>query len=97
MKSVKEQLFSFLQSNPSVYHGGQLQRMNWNTRRGGFATGDSVKRRLNELAAEGRITVSTNDKNEALFSIREEHKKKEFFVIHPITKMRITTQEFAML
>ena len=76
-KTVKEQIFSFLQSNPSVYHGGQLQRMDFKTRRGGNATGDSIKRRLNELAAEGRISVSSNERNEAMFSIKEEHRKKE--------------------
>ena len=76
MKTVKEQLFSFLQSNPSVWHGGQLQRMDFKTRRGGLATGDSIKRRLNELAAEGRISVSPNERNEAMFSINEQNKKK---------------------
>ena|SRR3990167_6069294 len=75
MKSVKEQLFSFLQANPSVYHGGQLQRMDFKTRRGGLATGDSIKRRLNELVAEGRISVSPNERNEAQFSIKPEHIK----------------------
>src|SRR3990167_8724103 len=80
-KSVKEQLFSFLQSNPSVWHGGQLQRMDFKTRRGGLATGDSIKRRLNELAAEGRISVSPNERNEAMFSIKEEFKKKPTLVI----------------
>ena len=76
MKTVKEQIFSFLQANPSVYHGGQLQRMDFKTRRGGLATGDSIKRRLNELVAERRISVSPNEHNEAMFSIKEEHKKK---------------------
>ena len=87
MKSVKEQIFDFLQNNPSVYHGGFLQRMNFKTRRNGLATGDSIKRRLNELVVEKRISVSSNDKNEAMFSIREEHKKKPTLVYddsHPI-------------
>lgn len=82
MKSVKEQLFSFLQANPSVWHGGQLQRMDFKTRRGGLATGDSIKRRLNELVAEGRISVSPNERNEAQFSITPEHKKRERTIIH---------------
>ena len=76
-KSVKEQLFSFLQQNPSVYHGGALQRMDFKTRRGGNATGDSIKRRLNELVAEGRISVQPNEHNEAMFSIKSEFKKRE--------------------
>ena len=81
MKTVKEQIFSFLQANPSVYHGGQLQRMDFKTRRGGLATGDSIKRRLNELVAEGRISVSPNEKNEAMFSINEQNKKKPKLII----------------
>jgi hypothetical protein len=42
MKTVKEQIFSFLQSNPSEHHGGQIQRMDFKTRNGGTATGDSI-------------------------------------------------------
>ena len=76
MKSVKEQLFSFLQNNPSVWHGGALQRMDFKTRRGGLATGDSIKRRLNELVEEGKISVSANERNEAMFSIKPEHQKR---------------------
>ena len=74
--SVKEQLFNFLRTNPSVWHGGQLQRMEFKTRRGGLATGDSIKRRLNELVEEGKIHVQPNEKNEAMFWVGEEHKKK---------------------
>ncbi len=80
-KSIKEQLFSFLQSNPSVWHGGALQRMDFKTRRGGLATGDSIKRRLNELVEAGRISVTPNEKNEAMFSINEQHKKKPALII----------------
>lgn len=76
-KTIKEQIFSFLQNNPSVYHGGQLQRMDFKTRRGGLATGDSIKRRLNELSAEGRIQTTSNERNEAMFSISEGQKKRE--------------------
>lgn len=82
MKSVKEQLFDFLRSKPSVWHGGHLQRMDFKTRRGGLATGDTIKRRLNELVAEGRIQVSSNERNEAQFSINEQHKKKQQLVRH---------------
>lgn len=66
-ESVKEQIFSFLNRNPSVFHGGALQRMDFKTRRDGLATGDSIKRRLNELVEEKRISVSSNERNEAMF------------------------------
>jgi tRNA U38,U39,U40 pseudouridine synthase TruA len=84
MKSVEQQIFEFLQSNPSVWHGGDLQRMLFKTRRGGYSTGDTIKRRLNDLVEEGKIHVSYNERNEAMFSIREEHKKKTYSYI-PIT------------
>lgn len=98
-KSVKEQLFSFLQANPSIWHGGQLQRMDFTTNRNGLATGDNIKRRLNELVEEKRITVSYNEKNEAQFSISPTHIKKEptYLVKHPITHQLISTKEYALL
>lgn len=68
MKTVKEQILSFLQKNPSVYHGGQLQRMDFTTRGRGLATGDSIKRRLNELVDEGKVFVTYNHQNQAMFS-----------------------------
>lgn len=81
MKPVKEQIFTFLKNNPTVYHGGALQRMDFPTRTGGMATGDNIKRRLNELVEEGKIMVSYNQKNEAMFSIKQEFKKKPVLII----------------
>jgi len=71
-KTVKDQLLAFLQANQSTYHSGDLQRMFFKTRRGGYATGDNIKRRLNELAEEGAILVSYNDRHEALFSAKKQ-------------------------
>jgi len=68
MKTVKEQILNFLQKNTSVYHGGALQRMDFKTRKGTLATGDNIKRRCNDLVAEGKITVSYNHQNQAMFS-----------------------------
>ena len=50
--------------------------MDFKTRRGGLATGDSIKRRLNELVEEGKISVSANERNEAMFSIKSEYQKR---------------------
>ena len=94
MKSVKEQLFIFLQNNPSVHHGGELQRMSFPTRKKGLASGSNIKRRLLELVEEGRISVSYNEKNEAMFSIEEKHQKKEqkveFIVKDGVRYARVT-------
>jgi len=68
MQSVKDKLLEFLQINSGVHHGGALQRLEIRTRRNGLATGDCLKRRLNELVKEGKIHVDYNSKHEALFS-----------------------------
>ena len=94
MKTVKEQLFSYLQNNPSIWHGGQLQRMDFKTRRGGNATGDSIKRRLNELVAEGRISVQPNERNEAMFSIKQDHLKPPVLVLDESHPYRYATGQW---
>ena len=56
--SAKNHILAFLQGNPgSVYHGGQLQRMEFKNRNGSNATGDTIKRRLNDLVVEKKIHV----------------------------------------
>ena len=73
--------------------------MDFKTRTGGLATGDNIKRRLNELVAEGKILVTYNEKNEAMFSIKEGFEKKKFvaYVKHPFEDRMITTEEYAAL
>ncbi len=75
-KTVKQQILDFLQLNDEVWHGGAIQRMDFTTRTGGNATGDNIKRRLNELVLEGKAFVSYNDKHEALFSANYAAKPK---------------------
>jgi hypothetical protein len=98
-KPVISQLYDFLAANPSVQHGGALQRMDFKTRTGGLATGDNIKRRLNELVEEGKILVTYNDKHEAMFSIKEGFEKKLHvdLIKHPLTGELITTKQFAAL
>lgn len=85
MKSVKEQILFFLQNNSGIFHGGDLQRMLFETRNKGNATGDSIKRRLNELVDEGKAFVSYNGKHEALFSANPAHiKTKPHYKIEEI-------------
>lgn len=66
-KSVKENILKFLQSNSGIFHGAALQRMEFKTRNNGLATGDNIKRRLNELVREGKIHVDY-EKGNAIFS-----------------------------
>lgn len=56
MKSVREQLFDFLQQNRGDFNSGELQRMEFKGRRG-TATGKTISRRLQELAEDGKIHV----------------------------------------
>jgi DNA-binding HxlR family transcriptional regulator len=74
-KSVKQQVLEFLQNSPGAHHSGAIQRMDFRTKKNGLASGDSLKRRLNELAEEGLIH-SRIENNQAYFSISESHKKR---------------------
>lgn len=56
-KSAKDNILFFLQNTPGWHHNGSLQRMEFKNRNGTFATGDTIKRRLQNLAEEGKIFV----------------------------------------
>lgn len=98
-KPVISQLYDFLAANPSVHHGGAIQRMDFKTRKNGMATGDTIKRRCNQLVEEGKILVTYNEKNEAMFSIKEGFEKKKVvdYVKHPFEDRMITTEEYRAL
>jgi hypothetical protein len=69
MSSVKEQILAFLQKNPGLHHGGNLQRMEFKSRTGN-ASPDAIKRRCNELVKEGKAFVEYQ-RGQALFSSKE--------------------------
>lgn len=61
MKTVKEQILSFLQTNPSVYHGGALQRMDFKTRQGTLAIAEGERKERKSLAEKVRKLKRTDD------------------------------------
>jgi len=99
-KSVETQLIDFLSQNPSVWASGSLQRMEWRNLNGTLATPRSIVRRLEENAEEGGVlTVSYDDHGAAQYQIKAEHvyKKPVYFIAHPITGEKITTEAYASL
>ena len=66
-RSAKENILAFLQQNQNWFHNGDLQRMDFYNRNGSRATGDTIKRRLQNLAEEGKIFVELR-KGEAWYS-----------------------------
>ena len=88
--SAKNHILAFLQGNPgSVYHGGQLQRMEFKNRNGSNATGDTIKRRLNQLVKEEKIHV--NYKNgQAYFSAQPIILKRQVVKELPNGKVEIS-------
>ena len=73
--SAKQNILEFLQSNQGIYHGGDLQRRDFKNKNGSNATGDTIKRRLNELVKEGKIFVDYKN-GEAHFSAEYSPKLK---------------------
>lgn len=55
--SAKENILLWLQNNPGWHHNGDLQRLEFKNKNGTNATGDTIKRRLQNLAEEGKIFV----------------------------------------
>lgn len=55
--SAKENLLFFLQNNQGWFHNGDLQKKEIKNRNGTSATGNTIKRRLQELVTEGKIHV----------------------------------------
>ncbi len=78
MKSVETQILEWLQSNSGVHHGGDIQRLLFKTRNGGNSTGDTIKRRLNDLVEEGKAFVTYNEKHEAMFSANPAELPKKY-------------------
>jgi hypothetical protein len=56
-KSVSTQLLEYLQTNHGVHASGNLQRLEWRNRDGTLAVPRTVVRRLQELAADGKIHI----------------------------------------
>ena len=54
-KSIEVQLVDFLRSSGGVFSAGDLQRREWRNKNGTLAVPKSVSRRLQELAADGKI------------------------------------------
>lgn len=89
-KSVEQQILEWLQNNPGVHHGGMIQRLYFTTKTGGTSTGDTIKRRLNDLVEEGKAFVSYNEKHEAMFSANPAHIKiKPHYKIEEINGERV--------
>lgn len=58
-KSISDQLLKYLQTNVGVFSSGELQRMTWTNKSGSIATPRTVVRRLQELAEDGKVSVTT--------------------------------------
>lgn len=80
--SAKQNILTFLQSNKGVFHNGELQRMVFKNKNGSQATGDTIKRRLQNLAEENKIHVSYRG-GEAHYSANyiEPVKKPEYRIV----------------
>ncbi len=70
-KSVEQQILEWLQNNSGIHHGGMIQRLLFKTKNGGYSTGDTIKRRLNDLVEDGKVFVTYNERHEAMFSANE--------------------------
>lgn len=82
MKSAEQNIISFLKENPSVWSAAALQRMEFRNRKGTLASPKAISRRLQENAeAGGCLTVSYDDHNNAMYSIKSEFKKKPILVV----------------
>lgn len=75
-QSAKQNMLFWLQNNTGWHHGGELQRKEIHNRNGSNATGDTLKRRLNELVKEGKAFVEYR-KGEAWFSAEYKPKMKQ--------------------
>lgn len=99
MKSVSQQLADYLKSvAPAQVASGELQRMIWRNKNGSTAVPRSVVRRLEELVEDRTLTVEIKDRH-AWYSWGDPPKipKTTYYVRHPLTGERITTEELAML
>ena len=76
-KTVKQQILEYLQANGGEHHSGKLQRENFVTEDGGLATGDTIKRRANELVKAGlAFARKLPGKNQVAFSANPAAKPK---------------------
>ena len=73
--SAKTNILEFLQNNRQWFHNGELQKMHFANRNGSSATGDTIKRRLQNLAEEGSIFVDLRN-GEAWYSAEYKPKKQ---------------------
>ena len=88
-QSAKQNILTFLRSDFGVYHGAQLQRQEFKNRNGSNATGDTIKRRLNQLVEEEKIHV--NYKNgQAYFSAKPIILKRQVVKELPNGKVEIS-------
>lgn len=76
-KSAQDNIFSFLQANPSKFVSAQLERMMFKNKNGTTASPKSIRNRLQDLARDNTINVEEID-GLAYYSIGEEHRKKVF-------------------
>ena len=80
MKSTSDNIFSFLQANPSTFIAADLERRTFLNNRGNPSSPKSIRNRLQDLARDGKISVEEKG-GFAYYSIHEAHKKKPVLVI----------------
>lgn len=99
MKSVSQQLADYLKSvAPAQIASGELQRLTWRNRNGTLAVPRSVVRRLEELVEDGTLTVEIKDRHaHYCYGNPPPKPKAVFYVRHPVTGEKITTEELAMI
>lgn len=79
-KGTADNIFSFLQANPSTFIAADLERMIFLNRKGNPSSPKSIRNRLQDLARDGKISVEEKG-GFAYYSIHEAHKKKPILVI----------------
>ena len=79
-KGTSDNIFSFLQANPSTFIAADLERMVFLNRKGNPSSPKSIRNRLQDLARDGKISVEEKG-GFAYYSIHEAHKKKPVYVI----------------
>ncbi len=87
-KSAKENILSFLQQNQNWFHNGELQRMDFYNRNGSNASGDTIKRRCNDLVKEGKAFVDYKH-GEAYFSAEYRPKLKQIVTFEEKEGVRV--------
>ena len=86
--SAKDNILFWLQNNPGNHHGAAMQRMDFKNRNGSNASGDTIKRRCNDLVKEGKAFVDYKH-GEAYFSAEYRPKLKQIVTFEEKEGVRV--------